>query len=141
MKLQTSQNISIAHFVPTTKKTSPCRQLHGHTLKVQVSITGDIQSDGMILDFRDIKSIIKEYDHKTLISTYDVLEPASNGDCRFMFEENDHQISMQNIMIVEGTAPTCELLAKNIQSKLQKLAPQNEVTVRIYESENSYIET
>lgn len=54
-----------------------CNNLHGHSYKLEVTVTGDITSDphspkrGMIVDFRDLKhmvtdSIIDKYDHSNL---------------------------------------------------------------------------
>lgn len=37
-----------------------CKNLHGHTYKLQVTIQGTIQKNGMILDFREIKEIIEK---------------------------------------------------------------------------------
>ena len=36
-----------------------CKNLHGHTYKLQVTIRGKPNSDGMIIDFSDIKNIVK----------------------------------------------------------------------------------
>ena len=41
-----------AHFVQSDK--GKCRRLHGHTWKVEVWIKGEIQSDGMIINFNDV---------------------------------------------------------------------------------------
>lgn len=54
-----------------------CHNLHGHSYKLEVTVTGNITSDpyspkqGMIVDFRDLKrmvtdSIIDKYDHSNL---------------------------------------------------------------------------
>ncbi|CDF59399.1 6-carboxytetrahydropterin synthase QueD [Thermobrachium celere] len=36
-----------------------CKNLHGHSYKLIVEATGDIQN-GMIIDFKDLKNIVKE---------------------------------------------------------------------------------
>ncbi len=38
----------------------PCANLHGHTYKLQVVLSGSVQKDGMIIDFVDLKRIVKE---------------------------------------------------------------------------------
>ena len=54
-----------------------CHNLHGHSYKLEVTITGDIEKNlnnpkcGMILDFKDLKDIVKKvavdkYDHSYL---------------------------------------------------------------------------
>lgn len=57
----------------------PCNNLHGHSYKLETTVTGDTETNmevshyGMIMDFKDLKSIIKEvagkYDHSYL-NTY-----------------------------------------------------------------------
>ena len=62
-----------AHFLP--KHTGKCAQLHGHSYRLEVSITGPIitdgSSEGMIVDFADLsevvnKEIITQWDHQFL---------------------------------------------------------------------------
>ena len=48
-----------------------CESLHGHTWKVQVTVTGSIDEDGMVFDFSEMKKIIYQHvrnsiDHKYL---------------------------------------------------------------------------
>jgi len=67
MLIQTEKTIAIAHLVQTADEDSPCRRLHGHNLKVIVTINGEVKTDGMIVDFRHIKELINKLDHKTVI--------------------------------------------------------------------------
>lgn len=66
MKLGYIEYMDCAHFLPGHEK---CGRIHGHTYKVEVIITGENKT-GMILDFGDMKQIIRavlaEYDHKSL---------------------------------------------------------------------------
>ncbi len=48
-----------------------CENLHGHTYKLVVTVSGDIKSNGMVLDFAILKRIVEEkiinfLDHKYL---------------------------------------------------------------------------
>lgn len=54
-----------------------CHNLHGHSYKLEVTVGGDVKSDtnnpkcGMIIDFKDLKKIVKDvavdkYDHSYL---------------------------------------------------------------------------
>lgn len=56
-----------------------CRNLHGHSSKVELTLTGPQLNNGMILDFNELK-VVKEFidnflDHKTLIDRDDPLVP------------------------------------------------------------------
>lgn len=37
-----------------------CERLHGHTYKLEVTLEGTPDGDGLIIDFGDIKSIVQE---------------------------------------------------------------------------------
>lgn len=38
-----------------------CERLHGHTYKLEVTLEGDVQSNGMVLDFVVLKHIVKKH--------------------------------------------------------------------------------
>lgn len=37
-----------------------CKNLHGHSYKMIVEVTGDVQN-GMVIDFKDLKNIVKQF--------------------------------------------------------------------------------
>jgi len=48
-----------------------CKNLHGHTYKLEVSIKGELNENGIVMDFSDLKKIVKKiilekYDHQHL---------------------------------------------------------------------------
>lgn len=58
-----------AHFL--TKYHGKCENLHGHTYRLRVTVEGSIQEDGMVIDFVELKKLVKErvvdrYDHQNL---------------------------------------------------------------------------
>lgn len=59
---------SSAHIIPDYEK---CGRLHGHTYAVHVKIEGDPDKKGIIMDFSQLKDILKqivnELDHRILI--------------------------------------------------------------------------
>jgi len=81
-----------------------CENLHGHTYKLTVTITGELKSDGMVLDFAILKQIVEE----------NVLERLDHKYLNDVFEN-----------------PTTEIIARWIFEKLQK--PFEEVNCSIYE--------
>lgn len=68
-----------AHMLPLHK--GKCRNLHGHTYKVRVSVRGPIQEDGMVLDFgvlsEAVKPIIASFDHSFIVGTWN--DPQNKG--------------------------------------------------------------
>lgn len=67
--LGTEATFSAAHFLPDYD--GPCRNMHGHTWRVEVEYhfydVKQLPSDGILVDFAEIKSIIKKnFDHTLL---------------------------------------------------------------------------
>lgn len=105
------------HFLPSY--VGACHNLHGHSYKLSVTVTGDIQKEGekrgMIVDFKDLKKIVKEQvidalDHSMLNETY----------------EN----------------PTAEIMVEDIGRTIYSHLPKNVslVSVKLWETEDSYAE-
>lgn len=66
MKIHTERTVGFAHLVHTDAD-SKCFRLHGHNWRIEVEITGPVCGDGMVMDFGDIKEVIDQLDHKTVI--------------------------------------------------------------------------
>lgn len=107
---------SAAHYLPNYE--GACQQMHGHTWKVELGISGDkLNEQGMLFDFSLIKGRIKSlFDHQTL---------------------ND----------ISGLAdyPTAENLAQFITNHINRdlsLLPRhlNVISVRVWESDDCYAE-
>jgi 6-pyruvoyltetrahydropterin/6-carboxytetrahydropterin synthase len=66
-----------AHFL--TNYYGKCERMHGHTYSLEVTLEGDVQSNGLIIDFVVLKRMVKKHvldklDHQTL---NDVIENPS----------------------------------------------------------------
>lgn len=58
-----------AHRLPWHK--GKCSRLHGHSYLMDVTVTGDLNPNGIVVDFAELKAIVKEhvlndYDHSYL---------------------------------------------------------------------------
>lgn len=56
-----------AHYL--TRYHGQCEHLHGHSYKLRVTVQGEIQENGLVIDFKILKKIVKErildkYDHR-----------------------------------------------------------------------------
>ncbi len=111
-----------------------CKNLHGHSYKCMVELTGDTDSNGMVVDYFDVKKIIgpiiEELDHSFMVSKND----------KEVIEALDKLNSQKVIVDFESTAENiCLYLLEKI--KLSNL-PKNihSIKVRVFETENSYAE-
>ena len=105
-----------------------CRNLHGHTYKLEITISGDINKNGIIIDFGDlkeivIKNIIDKLDHSTAIYEKDSL-----------LLTNFPKVLKYNIFPYETTA---ENLSKWIFDKLTKLLKIKKV--RLWETPTNQV--
>ena len=61
-------HFSSAHIIPDHPK---CGRMHGHNYKLEVTISGPIKEDGMIMDYSDmdkiIKPVVKMLDHQFIV--------------------------------------------------------------------------
>lgn len=140
MLIQTEKTIAIAHLVQTADEESPCRRLHGHNLRVVVTITGKTKEDGMVVDFRHIKEIINNLDHRTLIpgslvvSEEDGLLYIETGYSKFALPINDAKVLSLPVI-------TAETLAIYFVGEIEKLVGEEDyVLLKVYESEKSFAE-
>jgi len=77
MKIAKEFTFDSAHFLKDYH--GKCENLHGHTYRMRVTIEGEIQKNGLVMDFVEIKRIVNEkvidkFDHANI---NDFLEHAS----------------------------------------------------------------
>jgi 6-pyruvoyltetrahydropterin/6-carboxytetrahydropterin synthase len=58
-----------AHQLPW--HTGKCRNLHGHTYRLEVTVEGPLNEDGIVIDFSDLAKVVRStitdrYDHRYL---------------------------------------------------------------------------
>lgn len=119
----------------------PCRNIHGHSYKLYVTITGtpieDIASPkkGMVMDFKDLKAIVKNhiidrFDHALVINRE--TDPA--------LIEN-MQKHMEKLILVDYQ-PTSENLAADFAGIIKAHLPKSVSlhNIRLWETASSYSE-
>ena len=111
-----------------------CKNLHGHSYKCIVELTGEPDANGMVMDYYDLNKlvnpIIDELDHSFMVFKNDVE----------VIDALDKLNSRKVVVEFETTAENiCGYLIDRI--KLKSL-PSNikSVKVRVLETENSYAE-
>lgn len=102
-----------------------CGYLHGHNWMVDVYISsGYVDPIGYVVDFKDLKEIIDEYDHKVLLHKDDPL-------CQILMDAG------QKVKMLDLN-PTCECLSLLLCRDFAKSLPSFDyITVVVYENEKS----
>lgn len=140
MLIQTEKTIAIAHFVQTADEESPCRRLHGHNLRVVVTIDGKIKGDGMVVDFRHIKTIINKLDHKTIVPSSLVV---SEKDGLLYIETGYSKLALPitDVKVLSLEVITAETLATYFVGEIKKILDIDDfVSVQVFESDKSFAE-
>lgn len=101
-------SFAAAHFL--TKYHGKCENLHGHNYRLIVTVTGSLNADYLVIDFLDLKQIVKT----------NVLDQLDHTNLNDRFPN-----------------PTCELVAQWI---FQQLKPHCAVqTVQLWETDSSSV--
>ena len=104
-----------AHYL--TNYYGKCERMHGHTYRLQVTLEGEVQSNGLVIDFVVLKRIVKKQvldllDHHLL---NDVIEnPSSERVTMWIWERLEN---LQKLLREEMEDPN---LSKEIKALLKK---------------------
>lgn len=117
-----------------------CKNMHGHSYKLFVTVKGtpinDVEhpKNGMVVDFGDIKKIVKEeivdvWDHAVLINAVSPHKALGED-----LEQKGHKVIYCNFQ------PTCENMLYEIARKIQSQLTDGVqlAYLKLHETENSY---
>ena len=118
-----------------------CRNIHGHSYNLQVTLIGEIRTeqghpkDGMVLDFGDLKKVVKSkivdrFDHSLMVNSL------------FPKEQIDLLKQTTERIIIVDFQPTSENIVTYIAEILQQHLPPfvTLFSIRLYETITSYAE-
>lgn len=102
-----------AHFLRDYQ--GKCANIHGHTWRVEVTVTGkQLNEQGLLLDFNIVKKIMKDvtdpFDHKLIndIEPFNKLNPSSENLAKHFFYEIKKklatfaEINVQKVLVSES---------------------------------------
>lgn len=117
-----------------------CKNMHGHSYKLFVTVKGnpikdlDHHKNGMVVDFGDIKKIVKEeivdiWDHAVLV----------NGDSPHKLLGESLESQGHKVIFCDYQ-PTCENMLYDIAAKIKSKLPSHVqlAYLKLHETENSY---
>jgi len=119
----------------------PCRNVHGHSYRLFVTLSGIPSDDpqdpknGMVMDFSDLKDIVK----REIISLFDHAITISEDYDR---EKMEAFKKMFGNTVVVGYQPTCENLVTDFASRIKKKLPEKTRlhSLKLYETATSFAE-
>ena len=132
-------NFEIAHAL--WNYDGPCKNLHGHSYKLFVTISGSPINDetnpknGMVIDFGDLKQIVKqdivdELDHAVILNSKAIANIPK--EISQMFERR----------LILDYQPTCENLVIDFAQRIKKQLPEQLklFSLKLHETETSFAE-
>lgn len=115
-----------------------CKNLHGHTYKLQVEVTGELvesgAKSGMVIDFSDLKAVVK----REILDKMDhafIFDSTSERECQVA--ELLTSLNSKNFGIPMRT--TAENMAKYMFDRLQEAGLPVSL-IRLWETPTSYCE-
>ena len=136
---------------------SPCARLHGHSYNIEVQLSGEVNKDGMVMDFGEVKDIISNkfdgWDHRVLLpwnktgpylgfcttpeeKAEQMMEP------KYMSFAAEHGTyifpAIDCVLIPDIKNTTAEELSRYMFGRITEILPVTKVIVR--ETESNYAE-
>lgn len=81
-----------------------CERLHGHTYKLRVVVEGTPDSEGMIIDFIELKAIVKERILSRLDHSYIneiIPQPSAENIALWIWNELEESVNRENCKLYE----------------------------------------
>jgi len=111
-----------------------CKNIHGHSYKMLVELEGELDKNGMIIDYYDVEKIINpiivKLDHAFMV----------NKDDKIVLEFLEKMNSKKVVVEFQSTAENICLYLLNEIEKAHLPENVNEIKVRVYETAHDYAE-
>ncbi|MEK7673355.1 MAG: 6-carboxytetrahydropterin synthase QueD [Patescibacteria group bacterium] len=109
MDLSCIFQFAASHFL--TKYHGKCENLHGHNYKLVITIRGEIKEDGMVMDFKILKDIVKDkiiniVDHTHLNDLMD--NPSAENMLVWIWAELKDVLPLKKLALYETENYYCE---------------------------------
>jgi 6-pyruvoyltetrahydropterin/6-carboxytetrahydropterin synthase len=132
MKIAKEFRWEMGHRLP--EHFGKCKNIHGHSYKMIVELSGEVNTEGMVLDFYDLKKIVNPIVEKL--------------DHSFLVYSGDEEIitllgKMDSKKVIVGFQSTVENITRYFLGEISKNKfPSNisSLKVKVFETENVYAE-
>lgn len=108
MEIYKAFTIEAAHRLPNLPERHKCYRLHGHSFKIEVHVTGEVdQKTGWIMDFADIsaafKPLFERLDHHYLNEIEGLENPTSENLARWIWCQLKPALPLLSSVVVKET--------------------------------------
>ncbi len=113
-----------------------CRNIHGHSYRLEVTVTGDrIESSGMVIDFKHLKDLV----NRTVVEPLDhflVLSDRTDDELQRLLKNNYEKVKI--VPFQPSTENLLEYMAKMLAPELPGNVSIS--SLRLQETEQSWVE-
>ncbi len=113
-----------AHWLPQFPEGHKCRRLHGHSFIVEVTLCGEPDDSGILMDFGVVKNLVKpvidKLDHQCLNDLGEkwndelLKKPSSENLAKWLYKQIKHLIPMlYSITVHETCTSKCTYYEKS----------------------------
>ena len=108
MEIYKAFSIEAAHRLPNLPESHKCYRLHGHSFKIEVHVTGEVdQKTGWIMDFANIsaafKPLFERLDHHYLNEIEGLENPTSENLARWIWRQLKPALPLLSSVVVKET--------------------------------------
>ncbi len=132
MKIAKEFRWEMGHRLP--EHFGQCKNIHGHSYKMLVEFDGELDYQGMVIDYYDVEKIIhpiiEKLDHAFMV----------NKDDKIVLEFLEKMNSKKVIVDFQSTAENICIYLLNEIKKASLPGNVNEIKVRVYETFHDYAE-
>lgn len=68
-----------------------CKNIHGHSYKLEVTFDGELNKDGMVMDFKEMKEIVQplvdHFDHSFITKDDFNMNPTAENMAKYIFDK------------------------------------------------------
>lgn len=129
-----SLHFDYGHSLPNS---DTCCVIHGHSSRLSVELFGNLREDGMILDFGEVKRIIKSvldgFDHKYMIGANYVTLQGARARISFTGPKGHIKIDVprEHVVVLDGEA-TSENIVRELSKRLIESLPNEVVALKAF---------
>jgi|TARA_E500000081_G_C6091412_1_gene332867 6-pyruvoyltetrahydropterin/6-carboxytetrahydropterin synthase len=105
-------SIDCAHFLPNVPEGHKCRRLHGHTYRMAIWCSGEVNpTTGFVIDYYEIEKafepIYEDLDHRYLNEVPGLENPTVENLAVYIFERMSSSVPVSRITIDETCTAGC----------------------------------
>lgn len=111
MEIYKNFTIEAAHLLPNLPAEHKCNRLHGHSFKIEIHVSGDVNPElGWVMDFSQIsekfKPIFEQLDHHYLNDIEGLENPTSENIARWIWMKLHPSLPKLKKILVKETCTT-----------------------------------